>query len=152
MQEGRLLRPKMSVRGGGGCQRGVFLSSGSSKQTAAPSSRAKASRGHGRGGCRVGRSPCRLFAARAETLSSGMVVSHRSALRKLVSPPVVSPILRPPFLGKREVTAFQMCRPSQAAGLLHCFSQADLLIFNRKSTGVPGLCVFFSYWKQEKTL
>lgn len=48
------------ARGGGGCQRGVFLSSGK-LQTNHYTERAKASRGHGRGGRCVGRSPCRLF-------------------------------------------------------------------------------------------
>ena len=41
---------------------------------------------------------------------------------------VVSPIVLP-FLGKREVAVFQMCRPSLAAGLLGFFSRTDPLIF-----------------------
>lgn len=39
----------------------------------------------------------------------------------------VSPIVLP-FLGTKEVAVFQMCRPSQAAGLLGFFSRADPLI------------------------
>lgn len=46
----------------------------------------------------------------------------------------VSPILLP-FLGKREVTAFRMCRPSQAMGLLRSFSRADALFFQQEKHG-----------------
>lgn len=40
----------------------------------------------------------------------------------------VSPIVLP-FLGKREVAVFQICRPSLAAGLLGFFTRTDPLIF-----------------------
>lgn len=48
----------------------------------------------------------------------------------------VSPILLP-FRGKREVAAFRMCRPSQAAGLLRSFRWAELLFFLREKHAFP---------------
>lgn len=46
----------------------------------------------------------------------------------------VSPMLLP-FLGKREVTAFQMCRPSQATGLPRSLSRADPPFFQQEKHG-----------------
>ena len=90
-------------------------------RTAPRNSRAKASRGHGRGGRRVGRSPvdcsrC-LRSLGVLPLWSASALCAENVPRRLAVSPIVLP-----FLGKREVAVFQMCRPSLIAGLLGFFS------------------------------
>lgn len=126
--------------GGGGCQKGVLFLPASAKQTSTRNSRAKASRGHGRGGRCVGCSPFRLF---SEPVSSETVVS--SSLRKQPRHLADSPLFLP-FLGMREVAGFQIRGPSQAAGL-HSFSGVDLLFFLRKKPGFS-----FPIWNKGKLL
>lgn len=71
VQEGRLPNQRCVCVGVGDVNGVCFFLRVSSKQTTTPSSGAEASRGHGRGGRCVGRSPCRLFAAPAETCEFG---------------------------------------------------------------------------------
>lgn len=138
--------------GGGGVRRMYLFLPASSKQIATWNSRAKASRGHGGGGRRVGRSTCPLLAAPAETGSSETVVSpalragnwsHRLAVSLV-------PLL---FLGDREVAVFPKCRLSQAAGLLGSLSQADPAVLPTGKAQVFYISAFlFSYLEQGKTL
>lgn len=93
---------------------------------------ARASRGHGCGGRRVGRAPCRPSAAPAETVSSGKVVSPRSALRKLVSPPRSFSYPLALSLARGKLLPFGRVDPSRAAGPLGSFRRAELLFFLRE--------------------
>lgn len=113
--------------GGGSVRRLYLFLPASSKQTTTWNSRAKASRGHGRGGRCVGRSPCSLLAAPAEPVSSEIAVSPALHGGNWSCCLAVSPVLWL-FLGEREVAVFPKCRLSHTrSGLLGSFSQAALL-------------------------
>lgn len=105
VQKGRR-RDQSCARLGAGASEGcICLFRASSEQTTTRNSRAKASRGHGRGGRCVGCSSCPLLAAPAEIVSSEIVVSPAlrggNWSRRLAASP--AHLL---FFGKREVAVF----------------------------------------------